>query len=52
MSKYELHPFTLSSCPDDPFLECHIKAVGDWTGELYSLYDPCNVSTPPFSPWL
>ena len=30
VSKFEWHPFTLTSSPDDDYLECHIKAVGDW----------------------
>jgi len=35
VSKYEWHPFTLTSTPDDDFLECHIKAVGDWTSIFF-----------------
>ena len=35
VSKYEWHPFTLTSTPDDDFLECHIKAVGDWTSTYF-----------------
>eukprot|EP00802_Teleaulax_amphioxeia_P019209 Tamp_19432.p2 GENE.Tamp_19432~~Tamp_19432.p2 ORF type:complete len:112 (-),score=4.94 Tamp_19432:226-561(-) len=36
VSKYEWHPFTLTSSPDDDFLECHIKAVGDWTSTCFA----------------
>ena len=34
-SKYEWHPFTLTSAPSDPFLEFHIRNDGDWTGKLF-----------------
>lgn len=30
----EWHPFTLSSGPHDEFNEVHIKALGDFTGDL------------------
>ena len=36
VNKYEWHPFTLTSSPDDDFLECHIKAVGDWTSTFFA----------------
>ena len=39
ITKYEWHPFTLTSCPEDNYLECHIKAVGDWTESLHEHYD-------------
>jgi dual oxidase len=31
ISRFEWHPFTISSAPGDPYLRFHIKAVGDWT---------------------
>jgi hypothetical protein len=31
VSNIEWHPFTLTSTPDDPYLEFHFAAVGDWT---------------------
>eukprot|EP01135_Chromosphaera_perkinsii_P009740 Nk52_evm5s1869 gene=Nk52_evmTU5s1869 len=34
ISKYEWHPFTLTSCPEEPNLRVHVKPVGDWTNEL------------------
>ena len=38
ISNYEWHPFTLTSAPDDPFMECHIRGLGDWTKELVSKF--------------
>ncbi|KAG7375523.1 NADPH oxidase 4 [Phytophthora pseudosyringae] len=35
ISKFEWHPFTISSAPEDEFLSLHIERSGDWTGELY-----------------
>lgn len=35
ISFWEWHPFTLSSGPYDEYNECHIKALGDFTGKLY-----------------
>ncbi|KXS19340.1 heme peroxidase [Gonapodya prolifera JEL478] len=31
ISTKELHPFTISSAPNDPFLSVHIRTVGPWT---------------------
>ncbi|KAG1691247.1 hypothetical protein DVH05_027108 [Phytophthora capsici] len=35
ISKYEWHPFTISSAPEDKFISLHIQNAGDWTGALY-----------------
>ncbi|KAG2888186.1 hypothetical protein PC114_g18499 [Phytophthora cactorum] len=35
ISKFEWHPFTISSAPEDKFLSLHIQNAGDWTGALY-----------------
>ncbi|ETK75133.1 hypothetical protein L915_18228 [Phytophthora nicotianae] len=35
ISKFEWHPFTISSAPEDKFLSLHIQKAGDWTGALY-----------------
>jgi predicted ferric reductase len=43
VTKYEWHPFTLTSCPEDDYLECHIKAVGDWTEAFHEHYDPNEI---------
>ncbi|WP_041232988.1 EF-hand domain-containing protein [Cylindrospermum stagnale] len=38
ISKFEWHPFTISSAPEMPdVLTLHIRAVGSWTGKLYQL---------------
>jgi predicted ferric reductase len=31
ISKYEWHPFTISSCPQQEFMSFHIRCVGDWS---------------------
>ncbi|KAF4036839.1 Ferric reductase NAD binding domain [Phytophthora infestans] len=35
ISKFEWHPFTISSAPEDAFLSLHIQNAGDWTGTLH-----------------
>jgi FAD-binding domain/Ferric reductase like transmembrane component len=37
ISKFEWHPFTLSSSPFQAHLGIHVKAVGDWTKKLHDL---------------
>eukprot|EP00210_Caulerpa_lentillifera_P004672 g4457.t1 len=36
LSRFEWHPFTLTSSPGDSYLSVHIRAAGDWTQALYS----------------
>jgi len=36
----EYHPFTLSSAPHEKNLTVHIRAVGPWTTNIRTLYDP------------
>lgn len=31
VSRYQWHPFTITSCPNDPFVSVHIRQVGDFT---------------------
>lgn len=31
VSKYQWHPFTITSCPYDPYVSVHIRQVGDFT---------------------
>ncbi|KZV77452.1 NADPH oxidase [Peniophora sp. CONT] len=34
VSKYQWHPFTITSAPEDPYVSVHIRQVGDWTQAL------------------
>ncbi|KAI0313512.1 NADPH oxidase [Amylostereum chailletii] len=34
ISKYQWHPFTITSAPEDPYVSVHIRQVGDWTQAL------------------
>lgn len=38
LSKYEWHPFTLTSSPADDFLSVHVRDAGDWTNALHYLF--------------
>eukprot|EP00762_Andalucia_godoyi_P000504 ANDGO_05279.mRNA.1 Superoxide-generating NADPH oxidase heavy chain subunit A len=40
LSKYEWHPFTISSAPEEEHLDFHIRCVGDWTQALSKLLNP------------
>lgn len=34
ISKYQWHPFTITSCPFDPYVSVHVRQVGDFTKAL------------------
>jgi len=34
ISKWQWHPFTITSAPEDPYVSVHIRQVGDWTRGL------------------
>lgn len=34
ISEYQWHPFTITSCPYDPYVSVHIRQVGDFTKDL------------------
>lgn len=34
ISRFQWHPFTISSAPDDPFVSIHVRQVGDFTRSL------------------
>lgn len=36
VSKYQWHPFTITSCPFDPYISIHVRQVGDFTKSLAS----------------
>ncbi|XP_065174926.1 dual oxidase 1-like [Sycon ciliatum] len=42
LNESEYHPFTLTSAPGEPTLDLHIRAVGPWTQNLRTVYDPEN----------
>ncbi|KAH7012329.1 ferric reductase NAD binding domain-containing protein [Macrophomina phaseolina] len=34
VSSQQWHPFTITSCPFDPYISVHIRQVGDWTRDI------------------
>lgn len=34
VSKHQWHPFTITSCPFDPYISVHVRQVGDFTKQL------------------
>jgi NADPH oxidase len=34
ISRYQWHPFTITSCPFDPYVSVHVRQVGDFTKAL------------------
>jgi len=34
VSAFQWHPFTITSCPSDPYISVHIRQVGDFTKQL------------------
>lgn len=34
ISRMQWHPFTITSCPFDPYISIHVRQVGDWTRAL------------------
>ena len=34
VSSQQWHPFTITSCPFDPYISIHVRQVGDWTKAL------------------
>ncbi|KAL1512799.1 hypothetical protein ABEB36_002327 [Hypothenemus hampei] len=40
IAKYEWHPFTISSCPEqEDYMWLHIRGVGQWTNRLYNYFE-------------
>ncbi|ESQ37429.1 hypothetical protein EUTSA_v10003051mg [Eutrema salsugineum] len=50
ISKFEWHPFSVTSAPGDEYLSVHIRALGDWTSELRNRFaetcEPPQTSKP------
>ena len=42
LNTQEYHPFTLTSAPHENTLDLYIRAVGPWTQNIRSVYDPEN----------
>ncbi|GMH13766.1 hypothetical protein Nepgr_015607 [Nepenthes gracilis] len=42
ISKFEWHPFSITSAPGDNYLSLHIRMVGDWTKELKRVFTEGN----------
>jgi len=40
IAKYEWHPYTISSSPEEDFVSVHVRIVGDWTTDLWNLLNP------------
>ncbi|RRT77815.1 hypothetical protein B296_00021077 [Ensete ventricosum] len=38
ISRFEWHPFSLTSAPEDDHLGLHIRSLGDWSCQIYSLF--------------
>lgn len=49
ISKFEWHPFTLTSAPHEDFLSVHIRAAGNWTNKVYNLCESAKGNTPNFT---
>ncbi|XP_050229718.1 putative respiratory burst oxidase homolog protein J [Mercurialis annua] len=45
ISKFEWHPFSITSAPGDDYLSVHIRTLGDWTRELKNRFE--KVCGPP-----
>lgn len=35
---HQRHPFSLTSAPDDEHLSMHIRSLGDWSYQMYSIF--------------
>ncbi|DAZ97810.1 TPA: hypothetical protein N0F65_002480 [Lagenidium giganteum] len=46
LSRFEWHPFTISSAPEDEYLSVHVRKAGDWTSALYDLLSKMKDNNP------
>ncbi|XP_062030403.1 respiratory burst oxidase homolog protein A-like isoform X1 [Rosa rugosa] len=44
ISPFEWHPFSLTSGPEDDYLSVHIRTSGDWSYQIYSLFQEATLS--------
>lgn len=42
ISRFEWHPFTITSAPEEDFVSVHIRCVGDWTKGFAKHLSPAN----------
>ncbi|XP_066340017.1 respiratory burst oxidase homolog protein F-like isoform X1 [Miscanthus floridulus] len=45
VSKFEWHPFSLTSAPDDEYLSIHIRSLGDWSYQMYNVFQQAPLSS-------
>lgn len=38
------HPYSLTSAPDDDNLSMHVRSLGDWSYQFYSIFQEVNLS--------
>lgn len=38
ISRFEWHPFTITSAPEDSVISVHIRKAGDWTGDINDFF--------------
>nr|POE60062.1 respiratory burst oxidase like protein a [Quercus suber] len=46
ISTFEWHPFSLTSGPEDDYLSVHIRTLGDWSYNIYNLFQEAKLSGP------
>ncbi|KAK7265862.1 hypothetical protein RJT34_33486 [Clitoria ternatea] len=44
ISPFEWHPFSLTSGPQDDYLSVHIRTLGDWSYQIYALFQEAVLS--------
>ncbi|KAI4343958.1 hypothetical protein L6164_011244 [Bauhinia variegata] len=44
ISPFEWHPFSLTSGPQDDYLSVHIRTLGDWSYQIYGLFQEAVMS--------
>ncbi|KHN48740.1 Respiratory burst oxidase like protein F [Glycine soja] len=44
ISPFEWHPFSLTSGPQDDYLSVHIRTLGDWSYQIYDLFQEAVLS--------